>query len=218
MKPTATNFPVPRSLREGGTTAELLAPILHQVSVATGVKPETMISDTRDSPAAKARQTAMCLAVQLTSLPLADISAHFRRDVTAIHYAMDRLLGRCATDPAAARQYQQLMGKRQALRQLHPYKEKKRRKAPAQPLPVLIASDMVAPSTHGRLDQLSESALRKKLAASEEELTYWQRKKFIAADERDRNAAGARVTLWQMDVNATRRRLRELTRSKALTA
>ena len=198
------------------TSADLLTPILQQVAIATGVKPETMISDTRDSPAAKARQTAMCLAVQLTSLSFSDIAAHFRRDLTAVQYAMDRVLGRCATDPAAARQYQQLLGQRTPLRALRPYKERKRRPVLAQSLPVIIASDIVGTSTHGRLEQLSESSLRKKLAAAQEELTYWQRKKFTAADAKDRNAAGARVQIWQMDVDATQRRLRELTRTEAL--
>jgi hypothetical protein len=200
------------------TTAELLTPILQQVSIATGVKPETMISDTRDSPAAKARQTAMCLAVQLTTLSFSDIAAHFRRDLSAVQYAMDRVLGRCATDPVAARQYQQLMGQRTALRELRPYKERKRRPAPAQPLPVIIASDIVATSTHGRIDELGESTLRRRLISAEEDLIYWQGKKFRALDPREKSEAGARVQIWEMQVDAIRRQLQRLNRLETLTA
>jgi hypothetical protein len=200
------------------TIAELLAPILLQVSIATGVKPETMTSDTRDSPAAKARQVAMCLAVQLTSLPMADISAHFRRDITAVHYAMDRVLGRCATDPVAARQYKQLLGQRAPLRALHPYKTKKRRPAPAQPLPVIIASDIVATSTHGRVHELNERGATAKLKDAREQLAYWTMKKASALSDADRTQAAARILIWTGEVAACERRLRELTRTAALTA
>lgn len=81
-----------------------------------------------------------------------------------------------------------------------------------------IASDIVGVSTHGRLDQLNESTLRRRLIDAEDQLTYWQGAKFRAFHQRDKHAAGARVTLWEMQVAAIRRQLRELNRAEALTA
>lgn len=84
--------------------------------------------------------------------------------------------------------------------------------------PKTIASDIVGASTHGRLDQLNESTLRRRLIDAEDQLTYWQGAKFRALHQRDKHAAGARVTLWEMQVAAIHRRLRELNRTAALTA
>lgn len=81
--------------------------------------------------------------------------------------------------------------------------------------PKTIASDIVGVSTHGRLDQLNESALRRRLIDAEDQLTYWQGAKFRALHQRDKLAAGARVNLWEMQVAAIQRRLRELNRATA---
>lgn len=76
--------------------------------------------------------------------------------------------------------------------------------------PKVIESDIVAVSSHGRLDQLNASALRRRLLDAEDQLTYWQGAKFRALHQRDKHAAGARVTIWQMQVDAIQARLREL--------
>ena len=84
--------------------------------------------------------------------------------------------------------------------------------------PKTIASDLVGVSTHGRLNQLNESTLRRRLLDAEEQLTYWQGAKFRALHQRDKHAAGARVLIWEAQVSEIRRRLRELNRAEALTA
>jgi len=199
------------------SASELIAPIVQQVSIATGVKPESMVGSSGDSPIAKARQTALCLAFQLTALNTYDIAGYFHRDVAALYYAMDRVVGRCTTDPVYRRHYKQLLGKRKPLRQLHARKRKPKVAKPAD-LPVTIASDIVAPSTHGSLHQLSKAATVRKLSAAEDQHTYWSGVKASSTSPEKRVAAGVRILIWAAEIAACQRRLRELTRTETLTA
>jgi peptidoglycan/xylan/chitin deacetylase (PgdA/CDA1 family) len=67
------------------------------------------------------------------------------------------------------------------------------------------------PSTHGHLHELGPAALRAKLRHAEEQLTYWQGAKFRALHQRDKDAAGARVLVWEGEVAAISRRIKAAT-------
>ncbi|WP_193214960.1 hypothetical protein [Luteolibacter marinus] len=64
----------------------------------------------------------------------------------------------------------------------------------------------IQPSTHGRLEELGPAALRAKLRNAEEQLTYWRGARFRAWTRQDKQAAGARVLLWEMELAAIKRR------------
>lgn len=74
------------------------------------------------------------------------------------------------------------------------------------------------PTTHGYLHELSHKAVVRKLDDAEEQLAYWTAAKARAFRDRDRTAAAARILLWTGEVEAIRRRLRELNRTGDLDA
>ena len=76
----------------------------------------------------------------------------------------------------------------------------------------------LSPATHGRLHELRGSAIEAKLADARDQLAYWTLKKGSATTTGDRAQASARILIWTGEVAACERRLRELTRTEALTA
>lgn len=73
-----------------------------------------------------------------------------------------------------------------------------------------VGHNQVVTSTHGHLHELGPVAVRSKLREANEQLTYWRGAKFRALHQRDKDTAGARVLLWENEVAAIRRRLRQL--------
>lgn len=197
------------------TPEEVAAPFLEQVSIATGIKVETLLGSSVDHPANKARQTAIALIYQLTLLGCGTIGSIFRRDHKAVYYSLNRVAGRVANDPVYARHIAQLVGRREIHRPIpEPGQGRNRPKVAGQAESISTLS----PATHGRTDQLNERAVTAKLEDAREQLAYWTMKKARAFTDADRNQASARILIWTGEVTACERRLRELTRTEALTA
>lgn len=199
-----------------------LAGILADVSRLTEVSVEQLTSSDRASgPVTSARHLCMALVRVQAGLSLEELSTLWQRDRTSIISALYRFADRLPQEPLLARLYHDLLAGRKIRRHLLNGEHTRRlaeRLANPSARSKTIPSDVVGKSTHGLIEELAEPVLRRRLIDAEEQLTYWQGAKFRAARDQDRTESGARVTLWEMQVAAIGRRLRELTRSEALTA
>lgn len=74
------------------------------------------------------------------------------------------------------------------------------------------------PTTHGYLHELTHKAVVRKLDDAEEQLAYWTAAKARAFRDQDRTQAAARILLWTGEVDAIRRRLREMNRTEQALA
>jgi hypothetical protein len=74
------------------------------------------------------------------------------------------------------------------------------------------------PTLYGYLHELTHKAVVRKLDDAEEQLTYWTAAKARAFRDHDRTQAAARVLLWTGEVEAIRRRLREMNRTEEALA
>lgn len=193
----------------------IAAPFLDQVSIATGVRVDTLLGPSTDCNANKARQTAIALIYQLTPIGIHTIGDIFRRDHKSIYYALNRVSGRASTDPGYARHLRQLIGQRQILR---PLAEPVARGTRPQLVPETETVSTISPSTHGRLHELKPKAIDAKLQDAREQLAYWTMKKATATSAGDRSAAAARLLIWTGEVDACERRRREIDRTEAITA
>lgn len=214
MKPTATPDPFSFAAMED---------ILADVARITGVPVDLITGTGRASlPVNTARSLCMAVMRVTAGLTLDELGTLWQRDFSSIQTTLYRFGDRLPQEPELAAQYHALLKGRTIRKHLlNPVhtgrlaeKLKRRQQRPANE----IASDHLGKSTHGNLEELNESSLRGRLREAEEQLTYWQGARFRAGRDQDRTAAGARVTVWEMQVAAINRRLRELARTEALTA
>lgn len=224
MPATPKTAPVPRSFSEGGTPSlRDFSDIIAAVSAQTEIPVCSLVSGDRLLNAAcTARSLVWALLRVVGGLSLAQIGELYGRDESSIQTALYRLGDRLPQEPDLAGDYLALLKGRKIrchlLNAVHTARLCERLKRHQERPSGMIASDHLGKSTHGNVAELNEPSVRRALAEAEEQLTYWQGARFRAAREQDRTAAGARVQIWQMQVAACQRRLRELSRTGALTA
>jgi hypothetical protein len=199
------------------------AEILAAVTASTGVPAANLTCSQRSTADVTTARSLVWALLRVTAgLSLAEIGTLYQKDETSIQTSLYRLGDRLPQEPAlAARYFALLQGRRircHLLNAVHTARLCERLKRRHERPRHEIASDHVGKSTHGTIDQLNEDSLRRQLLDAEEQLAYWKSAKFRTASDKDRAAAGARITVWDMQVSAIERRLRELTRKETLTA
>ena len=193
------------------------------VSAQTEVPAKQLLSGDRLPTVPTTARTLVWALLRVTGgLSLAEIGHLYGRDETSIQTALYRLGDRLPQEPDLAGDYLALLKGRKIrchlLNAVHTARLVEKLKRHQERPSGMIASDHLGKSTHGKVAELNETAVRRSLAEAEEQLTYWQGARFRASREQDRAAAGARVQLWEMHVAALHRRLRELARTATLTA
>lgn len=205
------------------TLPHAVADILRDVAKETGVLKETFLAaNHRQRTAYDARNLAMTVVYVTTSLTLQEIGRIFQMHQSSIFYALRVITHRLPDDQTLAERYAALLNGRPVLRPLvvpgHPTGQPKPTAAEAHAARVqrvTIEGDIVSKVTHGHLHELNEHTVRAKLRDAEQQLTYWQGARFRASGEVHKQAAGARVQLWEMEVTAITRRLAELQHAAA---
>ncbi len=80
----------------------------------------------------------------------------------------------------------------------------------------ITSANNASPATHGYLHELNPRSVQDKLNEAKENLVYWQAAKARAFTQRERDEAGARVQIWNLQLDAVIRRIREI--NQAATA
>jgi len=92
-------LPIPHADSQGASDTPSIATIQEAVCSVLGVSRQDVLSAKRTTPVTRARQLAIYLARDLTSLSLADIAREFNRDHTTALYAIRTVSTRLSTEP-----------------------------------------------------------------------------------------------------------------------